>query len=66
VANHPWRGAATIGFDGDVYGRHAEVELRLKLRDEKRFASLDGLKAQIDRDVVAARAYVLKESASQG
>jgi len=34
-------------FDRDIYGRHAEVEARLKLRDEQRFGSFEELKAQI-------------------
>jgi len=45
-------------FTGDIYGRHAEVEFRLKLRDEKKFGSFEDLKSQIDRDVVAAREYL--------
>lgn len=45
-------------FSGDIYGRHAEVEFRLKLRDEKKFGSFDELKAQINRDAVAAREYL--------
>ena len=43
----------------DLYGRHAQVEFRLKLRDEQRFASFEDLKAQIDRDAAAARAYLM-------
>lgn len=45
-------------FAGDLYGRHLEVEFRLKLRDEKRFGSFDELETQIARDSVAARAYL--------
>jgi riboflavin kinase/FMN adenylyltransferase len=45
-------------FVGDIYGRHAEVECRLKLRDEKKFGSFEELKTQIDRDAVAAREYL--------
>jgi len=45
-------------FEGDIYGRHAEVEFQLKLRDERKFESFDQLKEQIDRDVVAAREYL--------
>jgi len=45
-------------FAGDIYGQHAEVEPRLKLRDEQRFESLDALKEQIARDAAAARAYL--------
>jgi riboflavin kinase / FMN adenylyltransferase len=48
-------------FSGDIYGRHAEVEFRLKLRDEKKFGSFEELKMQIDRDAVAAREYLRKE-----
>jgi len=41
----------------DLYGRHIDVILRKKLRNEQRFASLDELKAQIARDEVAAREF---------
>jgi riboflavin kinase/FMN adenylyltransferase len=49
-------------FSGNLYGRHAEVEFRLKLRDEKKFGSFEELKAQIDRDAVSAREYLCKET----
>jgi riboflavin kinase/FMN adenylyltransferase len=45
-------------FSGDIYGRHAEVEFRLRLRDERKFESFEALKAQIQRDCVAARSYL--------
>jgi riboflavin kinase/FMN adenylyltransferase len=45
-------------FAVDIYGRHAQVEPRLKLRDEKKFGSFEELKAQIERDAAAARAYL--------
>ncbi|CDH21606.1 bifunctional: flavokinase; FAD synthetase [Xenorhabdus bovienii str. kraussei Quebec] len=48
----------------DLYGRHIDVVLRKKLRDEQRFASLDALKQQIANDVVAARNYLLQRSES--
>ncbi|WP_439213636.1 bifunctional riboflavin kinase/FAD synthetase [Duffyella gerundensis] len=41
----------------DLYGRHIEVVLCQKIRNEQRFASLDELKAQIAQDVVTARQY---------
>jgi len=41
----------------DLYGRHIEVVLCEKIRNEQRFASLDALKEQIARDVVAARNF---------
>lgn len=51
-------------FAGDLYGRHAEVEFQLKLRDEKKFDSFDELKTQIRRDVAAARLYLGLEPAA--
>jgi riboflavin kinase/FMN adenylyltransferase len=46
-------------FDRTIYGRHLEVELRLKLRDERRFESFDALRHQIALDAAAARDYLL-------
>lgn len=42
----------------DLYGRHIDVILRKKIRNEQRFASLDELKAQIARDELTAREYL--------
>lgn len=44
-------------FDGDLYGRHLHVDLLHRLREERRFESLDALREQIGRDIVAARAW---------
>lgn len=41
----------------DLYGRHIEVVLRDKLRNEQRFASFDALKEQIANDVLTARRF---------
>lgn len=46
-----------LDFDGDIYGRHVNVNFLHKLRDEQRFASIDELKVWIGRDIAAARAY---------
>lgn len=46
-----------LGFSGDLYKRHIRVTFHQKLRDEKKFNSLDELKAAIDNDVTNARAY---------
>jgi riboflavin kinase/FMN adenylyltransferase len=51
-------------YSGDLYGRHVEVEFRLKLRDEKKFDSFDQLKSQIQRDSRAAREYLGLPSSS--
>jgi riboflavin kinase/FMN adenylyltransferase len=45
-----------LDFDGDLYGRELRVRFHRRLRPEQRFAGLDELKAQIARDVSAARA----------
>ncbi len=40
-----------IGFDGDLYGEDVEVRFLKHLRGERKFASLDALKDQIEKDV---------------
>jgi len=44
-------------FQGDLYGAHLSVAFLHKLRDEMKFSGLEALKAQIGRDVQAARAF---------
>ncbi|NVZ11174.1 bifunctional riboflavin kinase/FAD synthetase [Allochromatium humboldtianum] len=46
-------------FDQSIYGRHLEVELVLRLRDEQRFESFEALRAQIQRDAETARAFLM-------
>lgn len=43
-------------FSGDLYGATIEVALEGFIRPERRFESLDALKAQIERDAAEARA----------
>jgi riboflavin kinase/FMN adenylyltransferase len=45
-------------FDQSIYGRHLEVEFKLKLRDEKRFESFEDLRRQIALDASAAREFL--------
>jgi riboflavin kinase / FMN adenylyltransferase len=45
-------------FDRSVYGAHVEVELRLKLREERRFDSFDEPRRQIALDAAAARDFL--------
>lgn len=47
--------AHLFDFDGDLYGQRIEVEFVAKLRDEEKFADLDALRAQMDRDAAEAR-----------
>ena len=42
--------------DGDIYGRHVQVVFIARLRDERRFESVDALQQQIGADVHQARA----------
>jgi len=47
-----------LDFEGDLYGEIAEVSFLHRLRGEIKFSDLNHLKAQIDKDVSAARAYL--------
>jgi riboflavin kinase/FMN adenylyltransferase len=47
--------AHLVGFDGDLYGRAIEVELVDWVREQRRFAGPDALKAQISRDLELVR-----------
>ena len=42
-------------FDGDLYGRYLDVDFVERLRDERRFESLDALVEQMHRDAAQAR-----------
>ncbi len=46
-----------LDFAGDCYERELRIELLHRLRDEHRFAGVDGLVAQIRRDVDGAKTY---------
>ncbi len=47
--------AHVLDFKGDLYGQEMELTFVAKLRDEQKFSSLEELRAQIARDVTAAR-----------
>ena len=46
-------------WSGDLYGKEIAVQLAEFIRPEKKFASLDELKAQIAADAIAARTMLL-------
>lgn len=48
--------AHLLDFDADLYGQELEITFIEKLRDERKFPSLDALKTQIAADISAARA----------
>jgi riboflavin kinase/FMN adenylyltransferase len=47
--------AHLLDFDGDLYGRTVEIELRWFVRRQVRFDGLDALVAQLRRDVADCR-----------
>ena len=48
--------AFLLDFDADIYGSELRIELVTMLRGEQKFAGVEQLKEQIQRDVEAARA----------
>lgn len=44
-----------LDFEGDLYDQRVSLTFHARLRDEKRFAGPDELKAQIERDIRSAR-----------
>lgn len=56
--------AHLFGFDGrDLYGEPIRVAFLTRLRDERRFESVDALKAQIAADAERAREYLAAAAA---
>jgi len=47
-------------FRGDLYDEEIEVELLHFVRKEMKFAGLDELKEQINRDIITAKKYLSK------
>lgn len=43
--------AHLIDFTGDLYDRKLTLEFTIKIRDERRFDSIDDLRRQLDRDI---------------
>lgn len=52
-----------LNFDEEIYGRYVEVEFCEKLREEVRYPNIELLKAQIAKDVIAAKNYFKKNGA---
>ena len=46
--------AHLLGFSGDLYGKTLQVTLLRKLREERRFADVTALKAQLAEDAAPA------------
>ncbi len=48
-----------LDFYGDLYGSKIQVEVLTRLRDEKKFESIEDLAAQISRDEKSARNWIM-------
>ncbi len=46
-----------MNWSGDLYGDVVRVRFLYRLRDEKKFSSIEELKSQIERDVTRAQEY---------
>lgn len=55
-----------VGFGGDLYGRSLDVDLLERVRDTRRFASVDELTSQLAADVAAASRIVADAPAPHG
>jgi riboflavin kinase/FMN adenylyltransferase len=51
-----------LDYKGNLYGKEIRVEFVQKLRDEKRFASSQELKTQIEKDVREVESLLAKDS----
>ena len=54
-----------LDFEEEIYGCDLVVEFVERLRDEHRFANVEALKAQIERDIAQAR-HILADERRQG
>ena len=52
--------AHILDYSGKLYGQGMELQFLKKLREEKKFAGIDELKAQIHSDIQSAREYFSK------
>jgi len=57
AASEPSVETFVLNWDGDLYGDVVRVRFLYRLRDERRFSSVDELKEQISRDVTRAESY---------
>ena len=46
-----------LDFSGDITAKHMEVRFWKRLREEKKFANPEELRAQIARDIASARRF---------
>lgn len=51
-----------LDFEGDLYGRQVEIRFLVRLREERRFDSLEALRNQIAADCLAFRSWLADRS----
>jgi riboflavin kinase/FMN adenylyltransferase len=51
-----------LDFRGELYGTHLTITFLQRLRGDEKFPSVDALKAQIGRDIEAARKIILEST----
>lgn len=56
-SDEPTLEAYLIDFEGDIYGEAARVSFVARIRDEKKFDSIEELSRQIEKDVEKAKAF---------
>ena len=56
-SDEPTLEAYLIDFEGDIYGEAARVSFVARIRDEKKFDSIEELSRQIEQDVEKAKAF---------
>jgi len=49
-----------LDFNDDLYGSNMQIEVLMRLRDEKKFESIEELAAQISKDEESARNWLMK------
>lgn len=54
-----------FGFEGELYGRTLRIRLLARLREERKFASVDELQHQIETDRRAAEAFFAARESAQ-
>jgi riboflavin kinase / FMN adenylyltransferase len=64
-ASEPSVETFVMDWSGDLYGDVLRVRFLHRLRDEKKFGSIEELKAQIDRDVSSAQNYFERKGVKQ-
>jgi len=52
-------------FERQIYGARVEIEFHRRLREERKFAGIEDLRAQIARDAAAAREYFASSPGSE-